>query len=75
MGIRAALSLLAPVLLGACASHVEAIGADQATAQRCEEIATTGDMFRECLIIGPEQTASALQAASSPTMEAAIPPR
>lgn len=75
MGIRAVFSLLAPILLGACASHVEAIGADQATAQQCEEIATTGDMFRECLAIGPEQTASGLEAASSPTMEAAVPRR
>ncbi len=75
MGIRAVFSLLAPILLGACASHVAALRADQATAQRCEEIATTGDMFRECLIIGPEQTASGLQAAGSPTLEAAIPPR
>ena len=75
MGIRAAFALLAPVLLGACAAPVEAIRADQATALRCEEIATTGDMFRECLTIGPEQTAIRLEAAGSPTMEAAVPPR
>ena len=77
MDIRAVFSLLAPILLGACASHVEAIRADPATAQRCEEISTTGDMFRECLTIGPEQTAAAIgsQAAGDPTMEAAIPPR
>ncbi len=55
MGTRAVFVLLTFLVLIACAPQGEALRAE-ANEQRCKEIATTGDLFRECLIVGPEQT-------------------
>lgn len=49
-------TLLSATALGACASNKQiAAGGSAADNRECSERATTGDMYRYCLEVGPQQ--------------------
>jgi hypothetical protein len=66
-------ALVMAVLLGGCASQSRALRTDEkANEAKCAEIATTGDMYRDCLEIGPERTLAAMHDGDSSTAISAV---
>jgi hypothetical protein len=59
-------------MLGGCAYEPRVLPTDMAANERaCTEIATTGDMYRECLLIGPAQTLAEMGGGSATATAAA----
>ena len=55
-------ALAAAAMLGGCAPQSQALRTDEKANQlECAEIATPGDMYRDCLEIGPERTLAAMR--------------
>jgi hypothetical protein len=73
MAMRIALVCLSFAALAGCAAGEQQHAASDAADPSCAEIATTGDMYRYCLEVGPQQALMERDAASDTAQAVLVP--